>query len=69
MVTVNSGANSVTLGLAGLTVGSVRADYAGLLGIAAGAKAFVNGREVQDGSILNEDETLVFTQVTAEKGR
>lgn len=68
MVTVNSGANSVTLALGGLTVGAVRADYAGLLNIAAGAKAFINGREVQDGALLSEGETLVFTQVTAEKG-
>lgn len=69
MVTINSGANSQDFPVAGYSVSYVRDRFGEILGIATGAKAFVNGVPVSEAKVLEEDCVLVFTQVAAEKGR
>ena len=69
MVTIISGANEATAQLAGQTVSDVRTAFGAALNIAAQARATVNGRAVENGTVLSEGDRLVFTRDTAEKGR
>ncbi len=68
-VTVISGANENELNLAGQSVSQVRSAFGQALGIEAGARATVNGRNADDATILNEGDELAFTPGLAEKGR
>lgn len=69
MVTVVSGANSSELeGLAGQTVGAVRAQLSGIFNIATDAIATVNGSRADNGAFLNEGDELSFSRATAQKG-
>lgn len=68
MVTINSGANSQLFPVAGYTVAYVRDRFGEILNIAPGARAYVGGLEVDGETELDEGQTLVFTQVAAEKG-
>ena len=69
MVTIISGANEATAQLAGQTVSDVRTAFGAALNLAAQARATVNGRAVENGTVLSEGDRLVFTRDTAEKGR
>ena len=69
MVTVVSGANSNDLeGLAGQTVGAVRAALSSLFNIASDAVATLNGQRVGADQILNEGDELSFSRTVAQKG-
>jgi hypothetical protein len=68
MVTVISGANEATAQLAGQTVGDVRAAFGTALNIGAAARATINGAAADAGAVLQENDRLVFTRDTAEKG-
>lgn len=69
MVTVTSGANSNDLeGLAGQTVGAVRAALASIFNITSDAVATLNGQRASTDTILNEGDELVFSRATAQKG-
>lgn len=69
MVTVISGANEATAQLAGQTVADVRNAFGAALNIGPQARATVNGRAVDNTTVLSEGDRLVFTRDTAEKGR
>ncbi len=69
MVTVVSGANSNDLeGLAGQTVGAVRAALASLFNIASDAVATLNGNRASNDQILAEGDELTFSRQVAQKG-
>lgn len=69
MVTVISGANSNELeGLAGQTVGAVRAALASLFSIGTDSVATLNGARVSNDQILNEGDELSFSKAVAQKG-
>lgn len=68
MVTVTSGANSDEYPFAGQTVGAIRTALSEIAGIAPDAVATLNGRRVTDDVFVNNDDELVFSRATAQKG-
>ena len=68
MVTVISGANRLSLDVAGDTVGAIRERFGTALNIPDGASAQVNGDSQDDGFELESGDELVFTKTSAEKG-
>ncbi|MBW2092271.1 MAG: SAP domain-containing protein [Deltaproteobacteria bacterium] len=51
-----------------LTVGNVRALYAGPWGIESGAKAYLNGMEVDEDTVVAEGQILEFRKTSGKKG-
>lgn len=54
--------------LDGLTVAEVREQFGDILQVPAGARSTIDGRQVSDDEVVDEDTTLVFDMPTGAKG-
>lgn len=69
MVTITSGAHSESLeGLEGRQVSQIRADFRVPYNIAPDAVATLNGQRANEGDVLRDGDTLVFSRTVAQKG-
>jgi len=68
-VTVVFGSNYRESGdLVGKTVGDARSMFRRELGISGGAKAFMSGKEVRNGKLLNAGDRVEFVKKSGRKG-
>ena len=68
-IRVTFGANSMTLeGQAGRSIGDIRNDAEGLLGLAGNEAAKVNGQPVSDDLVVSEGAGVEFVKVAGSKG-
>ena len=67
-VSIKHGVNSLTLDLAGQTVGAIRDRVEDVLNLGANEEARVNGLPATDETVVQEGQTLEFVKVAGEKG-
>ena len=68
-VTVKFGANQLNIEAAGRTVGALREDYEGPLGMAGNEEARINNNgAVQGGHVLQDGDVVEFVKPAGEKG-
>lgn len=67
-VRVIYGVHAIEAGVAGRSVGDVRATLQEALSISSQAVALVNGRQATEAHLLQAGETLEFVRVAGEKG-
>ena len=67
-ITIKHGVNSLTLDLAGQTVGEIRERVQDVLNLGDREEARVNGVPTGDATVVNEGQTLEFVKVAGEKG-